>query len=483
MKPEPLSDKQSRLNLTRLTFFALCALLIFSAPAGGTEPAPSSGTNREAMERGTSDNNALVEPRETHEKIEESSDTHTYLYKAGLLGFLRGEGSGNYTYSLNEDRYTPGQGIGRLAYRIRPYLEWHPTDWLEVEVEGQGYGFTLGSPRDSHFLLYKAYLEFKEPDKQRVTFKIGRQEFVFGTAFILGSSSFRDGLTYDAARLQLQPIPGMTLDLFGSSYAAPQTRYFNDFLGGAYLSHTINEGTGIDVYYVRDDGPQYTIAGEHADIFGLRGIVRMGPASLELEPVFATGQAANPLTNALETISAWGGHVDLNVDTEVNGMKNTFALGYAYGSGSQDAADGGSIRKQFSNPDTDTGILGDMGFIPDFSGVTLQRPDGSDAHGSGLHVATLGWGINLLKNLNFSAMGHYFVADKTPSGVGRTIGLETDFILTWNLSDSMALIAAYDRIFTGDFFRDATGHSNDLQYGYVMFQFNFFGGKKKLNKG
>jgi len=148
-------------------------------------------------------------------------------------------------------------------------------------------------------------------------------------------------------------------------------------------------GTTAEAYYFRDAGIVFPNPGEHLEYLGLRGTIRLGPLSLEVEPVYETGQIFNHNTRSLDTVSAWGGHVDLFADTELGGFKNTFTVGYAHGSGSQDAADGLSTRRQFSNIDNDTSLTGDMGFIGDLSGVTVN-----DVHASGLHIVTAGWGIN-----------------------------------------------------------------------------------------
>jgi hypothetical protein len=413
---------------------------------------------------------------ETAEARPAAEEEPAYFYKVGVEGFLRGEGSGSY--SLADFSYTPGRGVGQLTYRLKPYFEWHPTDYLEIELEGQWYGYTFGPQHDNQFSVYQGYLELTEPEKKRLSLKLGRQEFLYGSAFILGENCFYNGLTFDAARLRFQPSPTVTVDLLGGYYAVPFTHYFDNYLLGAYATYVLQEGTAVEAYYFRDQGAPPSVKQNHRDSFGLRGTARIGPVALELEPVYQAGELVNPVTAARESISAWGGHLDLSVDAEIAGRKNTFQLGYAIGSGCLAAAAGTSSRKQFSNANNDTCLIGDMGFIGDLSGV-----DAGEVHGSGLQVATAGWSINLAKNLNFSAIGHYFRAGNTPGGVSREVGLETDFTLTWNIADDWALIAAYDRLFTAGFFRDATGSDKDIQYGYLMLQFDLFHGKRKMAKG
>jgi Alginate export len=409
------------------------------------------------------------------EQIPPPPEELPYLLKVGVSGFLRGEGSGNFTYSLAGSGYTPGSGVGRLTYRIIPYLEWNPTDYLEMEIQGQGYGFTLGSPRDSQYSLYQAYLEISPPETKRIKLKLGRQEFVYGSAFIFGGNSFYNGLTFDGARLRMKPVDELTLDLLGGYYAAPLHHDFRDSLEGGYLTYSLREGTGVEAYYVRDQGPQFTHAGERLESFGVRGTVQLGPAALEFEPVYQTGRLADS-SGAVEGIDAWGGHVDLTLDGEIGGFKNSFVCGYAYGSGSRDAAESRSTRREFSNPTNNSALIGDMGLFHDLSGVTTS--DGL-YHASGLQIVTAGWGINVRKNLNFTATGRYYRAGYAPSGMSRELGVESDFILTWNLNEDTALLFAYDRFFTGGFFRDTTGSAADIHYGYVMLQFNLGTGIRK----
>jgi hypothetical protein len=274
----------------------------------------------------------------------------------------------------------------------------------------------------------------------------------------------------------------LTIDLLAASYAVPYTHLFDGLLAGAYLTYAPKEGTSAEAYYLRDAGAAFPHSGEHLDTVGFRGTARFGPLSLEAEPVYETGQIFNAGTGSLDTVNAWGGHVDLTADLDIAGFKQTAAVGYAYGSGSRDAADGGSTRRQFSNGNNDSSLMGDMSFIGDLSGITLTSPAGNDVHASGLQIFTAGWGVALTRSLNFSATGHYFRANNVPAGISADIGFETDFSLTWNITEEMALIAGYDRFFTGGFFRGATGSADDMQYGYLMFQFNIAGGRRKIAK-
>lgn len=411
--------------------------------------------------------------RESVEAILAKPEEPPLLFKVGVKGFLRGEGAGNQ--SLSDLSYNPGHTEGHFLYRVLPYAYWHPTDFLDINVEGQGYGYTGGSQYLGKYSLYQGFIEGRLPGTDVVALKVGRQEFVYGSAFILGANAFYQGLTYDAARLRVKPFDALTVDLLGGLYATPWSNGIKGNLAGGYSSYTIKEGTVIEAYAFNDTGSDEHHAGEYRDIWGLRGTAKIGPISLEIEPVYESGRTLNSQTLTNDSVNAWGGHADMTVEAEFLGRKNTFFASYAYGSGNKDAANGISERKEFENPDTDTSLTGDMHVIADLSGANA-----GGSHASGLQIFNLGWGIEVIKELNFSATGRYFYANAVPDGFSRNIGLETDFTLTYILNDNMSLIAGYDRFFTGGFFRDATGSSKDVDYGYLMLQFDISKSKPRL---
>lgn len=396
-------------------------------------------------------------------------ETPSFAYKFGVNGFLRGEMGNNFRLF---DGYEPGRAIGQFTWRVKPFAYWHPTDYLSIHVEGQSYGFGGGNGSFDRFSLYQGFAEAKLPNTDLVSLKGGRQEFVYGSAFIQGADSAFDGLTFDGARLRLQPLKDLKVDLLGGAYATPFSGGKTGSLWGAYATYAPTDDNTLDLYLFRDnqatEGERHS--GDYVDTWGLRSVSKLEPFSLEIEPVFQTGKALNPLTGAHEDVNAYGGHADLTGEFEIAGYKNTVILGYAIGSGDQNAADGISSAREFRNPNNDTSIVGDMHLIGDLSGV-----DVNGHHASGLQVYTLGWGIELADSLNFSATGHKFIANNVESGSGfsRHLGVEADFGLTWKIQKNLALTLAYDHFFTERFFQDASGSSKDLSYAYAMLTFNW----------
>jgi len=259
--------------------------------------------------------------------------------------------------------------------------------------------------------------------------------------------------------VRVKPLPVLTLDFLGGWYATPWSDGLKGNLVGGYAV--------LEAYGFNDTGAKEHHTGEYLTIWGLRAAASFGSVTLEIEPVFESGRALNRLSGGNDRINAWGGHAEVLFETELFGRTNSFFAGYAYGSGAQDAVDGSSFRGEFRNATTDTSLTGDMSLIGDLSGV-----DAGDYHASGLQIFNLGWGIELAEKLNFSSAFRYFYANAVGDGISRRVGLETDFTLTYAVTDNLSLLAGYDRFFTGKFFRDATGSSTDIDYGYLLLQFD-----------
>lgn len=412
--------------------------------------------------------------RESIEKILSPPETPPFLYKVGVNGFLRPEAAGNF--HLVDNSYTPRHGEGRFVYRIKPYAYWHPTEWIDIHAEGQGYGYIGGNHQEfSRYSLYQGFVEVKLPERDWIALKGGRQEFSYGSTFIIGPDAFYDGRVFDAGRLRVKPLDKLAIDLLGGVYATPFSSGVKGSLLGTYATYTLSEGNTVEAYAFRDTGTIERHSGEHLDTWGMRGTAKVGPVTVELEPVYESGRIFDPATGFNEGINSFGGHLDGGVEAVLGGYNNKFIASFAYGSGSRGAATGAGAGREFRIPNNNTSLVGDMNVIGDLAGINVNGH-----HASGLQIYTLGWGIDITKEVNLSATGHYSVANKTEPGLRRPLGLETDLTLTWNIMDGLSVIAGYDRFFTGGFFRDASGSNRDIDYVYMMLQFDIFHSKPRL---
>ena len=328
--------------------YAIIEKVVEKCEAGGRDAVPA-----EDLEKIARLHQQLKEPlmglegyqtrRETIERLLSPPHEPAIELKYGVKGFLRGEGAGNFR--LPEFGYNPGHAEGRFLYRVLPYVYWHPTDFLDIHLEGQGYGYSGGSQYLGKYSLYQGFVEGRLPGSEILSLKVGRQEFVYGSAFILGSNSWFQGLTFDAARLRVKPLSALTLDLLGGWYATPWSDGMKGNLVGGYARYDFGDGAVLEAYGFNDTGSEEHHAGEYLNIWGLRATAAFGPLLVEIEPVFESGRTLNGLTGGNDRINAWGGHAEVTLEAELFGKKNSFFAGYAYGSGDKDAASGISSRQ------------------------------------------------------------------------------------------------------------------------------------------
>src|SRR6185369_8428333 len=196
-------------------------------------------------------------------------ETPAFTYKVGVNGFLRGELGDNFRPF---DGYDPGLRMGQFTWRVKPFAYWHPTDYLDVHVEGQSYGVTGGNGSFDRFSLYQGFVEGRITEQNWLALKGGRQEFVYGSAFVQGADSAFDGLSFDGARLRLQPLEELKIDLLGGAYATPFSGGQTGSLWGAYATYAPSEESTLDLYLFRDnqvaEGERHK--GDYVDTWGLR---------------------------------------------------------------------------------------------------------------------------------------------------------------------------------------------------------------------
>lgn len=188
--------------------------------------------------------------------------------------------------------------------------------------------------------------------------------------------------------------------------------------------------------------------------------------AFEVEPVYQFGRKVHKDGIVHDDIRAYGGHADLTIDPPLGRYPGKIFLSYAYGSGDGDPGEGKFT--EFHNPNNDSSLIGDMNVIGDLSGLEVGT-----ATASGLQVVTVGGGINVTGKLNVSLNGHYFRANKVPAGFSKEIGLETNLIFTYKIDDHISVLLSGIRLFTGDFFKDASGSGKDISYAYLQAQATF----------
>lgn len=390
--------------------------------------------------------------------------------KVGLDAMIRGESTNNFNFT--DFTFMPGNDDARSLIRLRPAITFTPAEHLKAHVEGQWYAFYNDENFDK-FSLYQGYLEGSLPDSKKATIKAGRQELVYGSTFMLGSDSFFDGLSFDAVKLSFKPSDSLATDTFAGKYTKDNSGGITGKLYGIYGTYTASDYLAIDLYGLLDTGGEgLTHEGKDEKTYsvGARLAGRLGKLlTYEVEPVYQFGRHIEDASH--HDISAFGGHMDLTIDPALGLYPGTIFLSYAFGSGDDDPAD--SKFREFHNPNNDTPLIGDTSVVGDLSGLTVLDAGGNEVHASGLHVITIGGGVDVTEKFNISLDGHYFRAIETPVGISKDVGFETNLILTYKLTDQICLLASANRFFTGSFFKDATGTGKDVNYGYLQAQATF----------
>lgn len=389
--------------------------------------------------------------------------------KVGLDAMIRGESTNNSNFT--DFTFTPENSDNRLLIRVRPSLTLTPTEYLTTKVEGQWYA-TYNDEDFDKVRLYQGYVEGSLPNK-KATLKAGRQELVYGSTFMLGVDTFFDGLSFDAVKLGLKPIEPLTVDLFAGKYTKDNSGGITGELYGVYGTYSVSDDLAFDLYGLLDTGGEgLTHAGKDERTYsvGARLTANHGKLfALEVEPIFQFGNHIEDSSH--HDISAFGGHIDLTIDPALGRYPSKGFISYAFGSGDPDSAEG--KFSEFHNPNNDTPLIGDTSVVGDLSGVTAIDAGGNEVHASGLHVITAGGGVDVTEKFNVSLDGHYFRAVKTPTGISKDVGFETNLILTYKVTDQVCLLASANRFFTGGFFKDATGSGKDINYGYLQVQATF----------
>jgi hypothetical protein len=388
----------------------------------------------------------------------------------GVNGQVRVRGDWSRNQNLRDLTLTPGTEDNQVVSRTRLNVWLEPGESLKLFAQGQFYGRGQ-SQGYAQAALYQAYADISGMPWIPIEFKIGRQEFCYGSAFFLGANDFYDGLAWDGVRMRIAPSENLWLDAIAVRYVnlAADTSGDEPALYGVYGNYHVADTAEIESYlFFHKGGFKFF----HADLpdspewftLGGRFAGKAGRLDYEVEPLFQFGKLDN-LNSGQDAIEAYGGHVDLGY-TFVEPQVRVFAA-YAMGRGDNGAADG-KYREFHGNIYHDNYLVGDIGLIPDLSGITI---DGVRASGVHSIVCGLVWDIFSWLNLNLDY--HWFRADATPAGISLDIGREADVTTTCRCSDRLSITAGLNRFFSGSFFEDVTGSAPDVNYVYLQTQIEF----------
>ncbi|MCX5895590.1 MAG: alginate export family protein [Proteobacteria bacterium] len=368
--------------------------------------------------------------------------------------------------SLDDFSYDPHKRESQLLNRTRIHIESNPAEWVRLYFEPQFYGRWGGYDNEDRLSLYQGYIEFPKLGTLPVGLKIGRQDFVYGSAFFLANDDWYRGLAWDGVKVMVKPLSAWSVDLIGARLVSfTNNKADKTGLYGFYSTYTGIKNTDWDIYFFYNrhgfqhlyghlhESPQWFTAGTRL------ALTMYERLHFELEPMYQFGRVRNDERGGDDQIRAYGGHVDLSYDFALP-LEPNLKVSYAFGTGDSNTKD--NVMREFhGNIYNDTLLVGDMSLVPDVSGIDI-----GDIRASGLKVVTVSSSVKHSPKLSASLDYHHFTADKTPAGYTKTLGSEADLYIGYELTEKINILASANCFFTADIFREATGKKKDVDYFY-----------------
>jgi len=391
----------------------------------------------------------------------------------------------NFDFNDNVDSLTDDTWF---LNRFRLGMKIAPTPFFSIYLQGQdsrewdsdrpNIPGALGAEGDDSFDLRQGYIELGNP-KKGLSGKIGRQLFLYGDERLIGPLDWTNlGRTFDAVRLHYQGDKWW-VDAFASSVVRFRDGSFNEsdwldsddtrdqFFSGVYFSTTAIGKQTTDFYILHLDEE---FAGGDTSFVTLGTRMKSTPGAFngwdyETEMAYQTGDVRG---NDLEAFAGhWGGGYTFPNCP----WKPRVGVEYNYGTGDSNAADGEVETFQNLFPTNHKFY----GYMDVFSWQNM-------------HNAAITLSATPTKKLTARLDYHLFWIADTNDGWyranGTTLvrpinntadsfaGSEFDLTLIYKACKNLTLQAGYSHFFAGEFL-EATGASDDADFGYVSAQIDF----------
>jgi hypothetical protein len=387
---------------------------------------------------------------------------------------LRGDFAENQNFT--DFSFTPGHREAQFFERTRLQgsVENHALN-LEGFVQVQWYGTWGGMDRRSAFDLYQGYVEWEKIGGSSISLKAGRQEFLYGSAFLIGTNDFYNGLSWDGAKGSMKPFEPLNIDLLGGKMVKLNPGDPDIYLAGSYTTYQIYKEGSLEGYFFYNKGGfplshrEFVLidSGQKWFTLGTRFVGKVNGFDYELEPQFQWGKVREAIGDGKDLVRTYGGHIDLGYTFKLPWEPRILGT-YAYGSGDNNPLDGRYREFHGSTFNDDGDLYGDMKVISDQSGVTVN-----DIHASGLQIWVGGLSVNPLSKLNVTVRVHRFLANKVPSGFSKDVGTEVDLSLSYKLIKRISFLLGLNKFYTGRFFEQASGSKRNIEYAYIQAEVEF----------
>lgn len=299
--------------------------------------------------------------------------------------------------------------------------------------------------------MYQAYINVKNLWGTPLALRVGRQELVFGSEFLLGNNNagpFFTGLSYDAIRLSFAN------DMFkADAFAGKLAESFQNFgkgdvdLYGIYGSYIGIENVTLDAYglLVQDN----TVVGKDINIytFGLRGAGTLSGFDFDAEAAYQMGKqdgwpSACPLGfgEADVKYGTFAANAELGYTFDMAWQPRVFGKFAYYGGGKAD-------DNCWSNDRT-------LPFNRLFSDVSYSPFIDTQRNLTNLFYYGLGVQVMPTECVSLKLSGALLDMDKSNNEVS-SYGWEVALCSTYHYSEDLAFSAGYSHFFGADMDKDS----------------------------
>lgn len=404
--------------------------------------------------------------------------------------------------ALNDDIF--------VLNRFRIGLAFKPEDWLKFYVQGQdahewfsdrpNIPGQLGAEGDDNFDLRQAYVQI---GPKNLNGTVGRQVLLYGDERLIGPGEWTNFTrTFDAAKFHYEQ-PKFSIDLFASTPvyifrdSFDQSDLFNGsethrnlVFTGAYASTTAIQPITLEGYalYLHEDnttplvstvppisypGTTLSIPGTSTDFVTLGTRVKSDPKKLhgwefDGEFAFQAGQVSD-----LDLL-ACALHIGGGYTFQKCPWKPRLYFEYNFATGDDNPTDGdiGTFQNLFPSNHNKYGVM-DL-----FAWQNLSSPDVrlkvQPLKQVSLETAFYSYWLADTNDAWYRANGTTKVRPLTPAArdASSYAGSEIDFLVTYQPVKFLSFWAGYSHFFAGDYL-NATGRSDDADYGYVQATLSF----------
>ncbi len=361
-----------------------------------------------------------------------------------------------------------------LLTRLRLGVDWKPTDWFRIHVEGQDVRefFSdrpnvlgqLGAEGDDAMDLRQGYVELGDP--KHLALSLGRMELNYGDGRLVSRSPWKNvSQSFDAAKLHIAGTDWW-LDAFASSVVKFRSADFNQSawlagreqtLSGLYFNTTALkfQATELYAFELHDQGTDFVTLGTH---------MRADPKQLagwdyEVEMAVQVGTLKD------QDLTAFAGHWSLGYQWQDLAWKPRFGLEYSYASGDSNPNDREVNTFQNLFPTNHRFY----GYMDVFSWRNVSNPEVRfSVEPAKSLTASLDYQWFWLADTNdawYRSNQTTMVRPITP-GADSYAGSELDLVLTWKATEHLEVQGGYCHFFAGQYLADTGAHA-DADFAFL----------------